>query len=49
MEAGYRRPALRRAIAGASQTQRLTGLETATREDNAVDAASKVLYGMDEE
>ncbi|WP_128683297.1 hypothetical protein [Actinomyces qiguomingii] len=34
--------------AGASSNQRLTGLETATREDNAVDVASKVFYGMDE-
>ncbi|QHO90530.1 hypothetical protein CWT12_03120 [Actinomyces sp. 432] len=33
----------------ASQTQRLTGLETASREDHAVDSASKMFLGMDED
>ncbi|WP_210578261.1 hypothetical protein [Actinomyces succiniciruminis] len=47
--ASYEPPLLALTNADASQTQRLTGLETATREDNAVDAASKVLYGMGEE
>ncbi|SDM95847.1 hypothetical protein [Actinomyces ruminicola] len=47
--ASYEPPLLALTNAAASQTQRLTGLETVTRQDNAVDAASKVFYGMDKE
>ncbi len=47
--ASYEPPLLALTNAAASQTQRLTGLETVSRQDNAVDAASKVLYGMGEE
>lgn len=45
----YEPPLVALTNADGSQTQRLTGLETTTREDNAVDAASKVLYGMEED
>ena len=42
----YEPPLLALTNAEASSTQRLTGLEAATREDNAFDTASRARYGM---
>ncbi|MDO4899305.1 hypothetical protein [Actinomyces sp.] len=45
----YEPPLLALTSVDASQTQRLTGLETISREDHAVDSASKMFYGMDQD
>jgi len=42
----YQLPLLLLANPDASATQRLTGLESTTREDNAVDKATRERYGM---